>query len=214
MRQELVSDVLLSITWRSESQNDCFKRIHKKYDENTSYGSCNIDYVYNVNNIVKPGETISSQSLNVFAGGKGLNQSLAIARSGATVYHAGCIGNDGLFLKEMLENSGVDTRYLQVGDTATGHAINLVLTLGKNGSIFANQYKKIKCKAYPTKTVDTTGAGDTFLGYFISGFSKTNDISNSLNLASMAAALAVTKNGAAESIPFENEVLSALNNVK
>ena len=50
-----------------------------------NYGSLNIDYVYQVPHIVEPGETISSTGLSVFSGGKGLNQSISLARAGALV---------------------------------------------------------------------------------------------------------------------------------
>ena len=57
-----------------------------------NFGSLNIDNVYRVQHIVRPGETLSALSNAVFAGGKGLNQSIALARAGAEVYHAGMIG--------------------------------------------------------------------------------------------------------------------------
>ena len=78
-----------------------------------NFGSLNIDYVYNVDHIVKKGETISSDTLNVFCGGKGLNQSIALSKAGAEVYHAGVIGEDGAFLEEILRASGVHTRFVQ-----------------------------------------------------------------------------------------------------
>ena len=46
-------------------------------------GSMNLDYVYRVDHIVQPGETISSQGMNIFLGGKGINQSIALAKAGA-----------------------------------------------------------------------------------------------------------------------------------
>ena len=58
------------------------------------FGSCNIDYVYDVEHIVQPGETLVAEKLSKFPGGKGLNQSIAIAKAGAAVYFAGCIGED------------------------------------------------------------------------------------------------------------------------
>ena len=67
------------------------------------FGSLNIDYVYSVDHFVRGGETIPSSSLSLFCGGKGLNQSIAFAKAGATVFHAGCIGNEGNMLKEMKE---------------------------------------------------------------------------------------------------------------
>ena len=65
-----------------------------------NFGSLNIDKVYQVDNFVRPGETISSKNLNFFCGGKGLNQSIALAKAGADVWHAGCIGNDGQMLSD------------------------------------------------------------------------------------------------------------------
>ena len=46
-----------------------------------NFGSLNIDYVYSVPHFVRGGETLSSMSLDVFAGGKGLNQSIALSRA-------------------------------------------------------------------------------------------------------------------------------------
>ncbi len=285
-----------------------------------NFGSCNIDSVYKVAGIVKPGETVASEDLAIHAGGKGLNQSIAVARSGSAVYHAGCIGSDGGFLKELLEDSGADTTYLKVTDVPTGHAViqvdsagensiiiykgangavteeyvdfvldgfeagdililqneissvpyivdeayrrgiravfnpspinsavqgvdlskvyllvvneieakalsgasgtdeicdyfnsaypemRLVLTLGKKGSVYSFGDERVRCGAYPAKAVDTTGAGDTFLGYFVSAFARTGDAAYSLDMAAAAAALAVTKDGAAEAIPTVSQV--------
>jgi len=56
-----------------------------------NFGSLNIDYVYEVNHFVRGGETLASNRLEKFCGGKGLNQSVALARAGANVYHAGCV---------------------------------------------------------------------------------------------------------------------------
>ena len=67
-----------------------------------NFGSLNIDYVYSVSHFVEKGETISSNTLDVFPGGKGLNQSIALGRAGGDVYHAGIIGEDGRFLSELL----------------------------------------------------------------------------------------------------------------
>lgn len=88
------------------------------------FGSLNIDYTYKVEHFVQKGETISSDGLEVFSGGKGLNQSVALAKAGVNVYHAGAIGKEGMFLLEMLENAGVHTDYVKVlEDVKTGHAI-------------------------------------------------------------------------------------------
>lgn len=89
-----------------------------------NFGSLNIDYVYQVDHFVQKGETLSSSRLDMYSGGKGMNQSLALTRAGAEVYHAGAVGADGTFLIEMLEASGVHTDYIQVkDDVRTGNAV-------------------------------------------------------------------------------------------
>lgn len=100
-----------------------------------NFGSCNVDYVYSVEHIVNPGETLSSQKIEIFPGGKGLNQSIAAARAGLLVCHAGCIGNDGDMLLDILEKSGVDTSYINRVGAKNGHAIIQVTPDGEN-SIF------------------------------------------------------------------------------
>lgn len=98
-------------------------------------GSLNIDDVYSVEHFVKPGETLSSLEYNKFCGGKGLNQSIALANAGAEIYHAGAIGDDGLFLKDRLDRAGADTSLVKVGNTATGCAIIQVVPEGENSII-------------------------------------------------------------------------------
>ena len=72
-----------------------------------NFGSLNIDYVYGVDHFAAKGQTITSHSLDVFPGGKGLNQSIALARAGADVHHAGQVGRDGMFLRDLLESCAV-----------------------------------------------------------------------------------------------------------
>lgn len=95
-------------------------------------GSLNIDYVYEVPHFVQPGETLSSQKLEVFPGGKGLNQSVALARAGASVIHGGRIGENGGFLKKILEEAGANTDWVAVDAAATGHAMIQVEERGQN----------------------------------------------------------------------------------
>lgn len=285
-----------------------------------NFGSVNIDIVYELEHIVKGGETISTKSLERFPGGKGLNQSVALAQAGVEVYHAGCIGEDGIFLKEFLESKNVNTQYLKIISEKTGNAIiqvdesgenaimlysganksvsikqieetfndftsndylllqneinniseiikkaneknmkiifnpapmdnnikflplekidvlvlneteleilsgkkekekgklhlkekypdlNIVLTLGKNGSTYFNSETDIWQKAYKVKAVDTTGAGDTYIGFLMAGMLKNLPIKDCLELASKASAIAVMSKGAANSIPALKEV--------
>lgn len=280
-----------------------------------NFGSCNIDYVYNVSEFVKAGETISALSTSEHPGGKGLNQAVAAARAGGNVFFAGNIGVDGIFLKELLENSGVNTKYLKINKARTGNAIiqidengenciivsaganallneayiksvtadfargdicmlqnetpctdfiikqakacgmtvicnpspmnekitdsaigmcdyiianktegkaltgkeepddilkalfkkyphtKTVLTLGKNGSIYSDGTDTVKRPSFKADPVDTTGAGDTFTGYYTAMISKGKTAAEALKTASAAAAIATEKQGAASSIP-------------
>ena len=84
--------------------------------------------------------------------------------------------------------------------------LNIVLTLGKDGGIYSSKDMDIKFSSFKTKTIDTTGAGDTFLGYFLASISKEEDVEKSLKLASLAASLSCSKKGAAISIPSLKEV--------
>ena len=289
-----------------------------------NFGSCNIDYVYTVDHMVTAGETISATKLELFPGGKGLNQSVAAARAGADIYHAGCIGNNGDFLKDILTESGANTDLLKKEDTANGHAIiqvdkngenciciyqgsngmiskeyidfvldqfdgddilllqneinnmpyivegaykrgmtiifnpspfnesikeinikhvsyllvnqveakglfgqenisdcvehiranypnlKVVITLGKKGCVYVDKSNMIFQSSFVVDTVDTTAAGDTFAGYFVSFISKGQDYATAIKYASAASALAVSKMGAATSIPVISEVNKAV----
>ena len=295
-----------------------------------NFGSLNIDYVYDVDNFVRKGETISSKGLNVFCGGKGLNQSVALARAGADVYHAGMIGKDGIFLVDFLKNSGVNVDNILIrDDIRTGNAIiqreisgdnciilfaganrsitrdyvdkvlekfgrgdyivlqneiselpyiveiahrqgmkivlnpspmdeiigelnlsyidyfllnetealklsgidkfdskkcmsglvntykgaGVLITLGDKGAIYSDGNIFVEQKAVKTKAVDTTAAGDTFTGYFVNGILGGKEIKEAINEATIAASIAVSRIGAAPSIPAKNEVKERLKNL-
>lgn len=291
-------------------------------------GSCNIDYVYTLDHIVKAGETQATYNLELFSGGKGLNQSIAAAKAGAEIYHAGCIGYDGKMLTDTLKDNGVDISLVKTADTKTGHAIiqvsnagensiflysgsnmmitknyidsvlenfesgdiillqneisnvdyivekaykkgmtimfnpspfnreiekidlnkisflilneveancfsgceetngcieffeknypklKVVLTFGKNGSVYCENGNKYYQPAYEVKTVDTTATGDTFTGYFAAGILKGDDITKVLGICAAASALAASRKGAAPSIPVYSEALNALKHLK
>ena len=105
-------------------------------------GSINIDYVYEVEHFVRPGETLDSLSYQTFAGGKGFNQSVALARAGATTVHAGRINKQTTWLMEHLHREGVDTTFIHFDQTASGHAIIQVVPSGENAIVLyggANQ---------------------------------------------------------------------------
>lgn len=291
-----------------------------------SFGSLNIDYSYKLDHIVAPGETISSQDLSVACGGKGLNQSVALKKAGAEVWHAGIIGTDGLMLKECLEEAGVCTQLLKIDDShKSGHTIiqieagtgqnciivcagtnglvgkdyvdevmehfeagdyavfqneitnvdyamkrckekgmkvvfnpspmtrelaasdiyqyvddlfineiegnqmtgkedpeeiclalkemwpdcRTILTLGEEGAVILQDGKFIRQKAFPCEAVDTTGAGDTFSGFFTALTTAGKSCEEALELSCKASSLAVRKKGAAGAIPLLAEVLAA-----
>ena len=89
-----------------------------------NFGSLNIDYVYRVAHILQPGETLKAGEMEVFPGGKGLNQSIAAARAGAEVYHAGMVGaDDGGFLLDVCRENHVNTDYIRTAEGKSGHTI-------------------------------------------------------------------------------------------
>jgi len=285
-----------------------------------NFGSLNIDHVYQVETFVKPGETIASSRYDVHYGGKGLNQSIALARAGAHVHHAGQVGEDGQRLIDYLNQAGVDTSLVKVSNAPTGHAIiqvnkdgenciivegganqsidlnhidrviktckrgdwlvlqneinsittilknayeskisiaynpapinvevgklplefvnilflnliegmelsgeqmptkiianllnaypniRIVLTLGEKGAIYADSLHKIEQNGFNVKAIDTTAAGDTFIGYFLSSLCLGEDKQTSLRIACKAASICIERNGAAETIPARSEV--------
>lgn len=96
-------------------------------------GSLNIDWVYHVPGVVRPGQTLGASRRERFAGGKGANQSVAAARAGQRVRHVGRVGDDGAWLVELLRREGVDTGHLVIDpDTPTGHAVIQVDPSGEN----------------------------------------------------------------------------------
>ena len=97
-----------------------------------NFGSLNIDHVYSMDKFVSPGETLPSISYSKFAGGKGLNQSIALAKAGIKVTHLGSVGEDGYFLRDLLDTHGVDAKELQILSSASGHAIIQVDASGEN----------------------------------------------------------------------------------
>jgi len=283
-------------------------------------GSVNIDYVYAVPHFVRAGETLLSNSRQIFPGGKGLNQSIAFARAGANVSHAGKIGDDGDGCLAIMNDAGVDTRLVEKSAVPTGHAIIqvtgegencillyqgansmldesfvdralesfgegdilvlqnevscidyamraanakkmriafnpspiderilgyplefvtwfllneieghaltgkkepgeilsslgekyakacIVLTLGEDGACCLSEGKVLRQKARRVSVVDTTAAGDTFTGYFVGSVASGKSLEESLGIASVAASLAVSRTGAAVSIPTMDEV--------
>lgn len=82
----------------------------------------------------------------------------------------------------------------------------ILLTLGEVGSLYSGSENTYSHGIYKVKALDTTGAGDTFMGYFIGEIISGKDASCALKTASAASAIAVGKNGASVSIPYIEEV--------
>lgn len=285
-----------------------------------NFGSLNIDHVYHVDRFASPGETLSSRSYRRFAGGKGLNQSIALARAGADVSMVGRIGEGGEWLLDILREEGVNADLVKTIDGANGHAViqvtpdgenaiitvgganhrfsaaaanhalknfsvgdyllvqneigsvaeiirlgsgkglkivfnpapmtpdmvdyplelvdwivmnevegagltgesdpntmlasivkeypnlSVVLTQGARGAILANRAEKFSIPAIAVNAVDSTAAGDTFIGYFLSELTRGTDAKSALHTACEAAAFCVTRHGASDSIPRRTEL--------
>ncbi|MGD0750078.1 MAG: ribokinase [Anaerolineales bacterium] len=287
-----------------------------------NFGSLNFDHFYEVEHIVRPGETIPSGKYRLACGGKGLNQSVALAHAGANVFHAGKVGRDGEALVAYLRAAGVNTTFVEVSENEpSGHAIiqvdkdgqnsiiihgganrairkedvsrvlgnfspedclllqnevscmaemidqakkrgltiflnpapmdervagypldkvdyfiineiegrelsgateaqaiiaamrtrfpaaAVLLTLGAQGVIYADQHTRQTVPAEKVRPVDTTAAGDTFIGFFIAQKLAGKPIESCLRTACHAAAICVTRPGAADSIPHLQEVV-------
>ena len=129
-----------------------------------NFGSLNIDRVYRVQAFVRPGQTILARDFSCCAGGKGLNQSLAAARAGAQVLHAGAIGEDGAMLQALLEESGADTsRLLHCTDAATGHAVIQVEEGGQNCILVWGGANRALTEEYVDSVLEVCEAGDVVL---------------------------------------------------
>lgn len=85
----------------------------------------------------------------------------------------------------------------------------VILTLGSKGAVILTEDGPYYQKAYPCEAVDTTGAGDTFSGYFTALSAAGKTPAEALELSCKASSLAVRKMGAAASIPLLEEVLAA-----
>ncbi len=125
-----------------------------------NFGSLNIDHVYKVKSFVNPGETVKSKEYIQKVGGKGLNQSVAMARAGAKVFHAGAVGSDGDFLTSFLENDGIDISHVNVIDVPTGHAIIQVDEKGENCILIFGGANQNISEQHAERVLSDFSAGD------------------------------------------------------
>ncbi len=126
-------------------------------------GSLCIDFVYSVPSLVNAGETVASIDRQVFAGGKGLNQSLAAARAGAKVAHYGAVGSDGDMLLEQLRNDGVDVAGVLQLDGASGHAVIQVDQSGQNAIVICGGCNRQIPTSLIERAVASLAPGDWLL---------------------------------------------------
>ena len=125
-----------------------------------NFGSLNLDYVYQVEHFVQPGETLAALEQKIGPGGKGLNQSVAMARAGAEVWHAGCAGIGGERLKKLLEENQVHTEYLKMTDEIQGNAVIQVNSAGENCILLYGGSNQAITPEQITETIENFGAGD------------------------------------------------------
>ena len=128
-----------------------------------NFGSLNIDYTYRVDHFVQPGQTKTSRELSTGAGGKGLNQSVALAMAGAQVYHAGLIGQGGAFLRTVLFDSGVDCSYLSESKAPNGHAIIQLEDGGQNCILLYAGTNHLLTERDADRVLEHFDAGDILL---------------------------------------------------
>ena len=127
-------------------------------------GSINVDKVYEVEHIVRPGETISSRGYRTAWGGKGLNQAVALCRAGAGTALAGCIGEaEYASLLALCAETGLDAAHVRVSDRPSGHAVIQVDGSGQNCIIVEpGANADIRPEAFDAVFADF-GAGDVLL---------------------------------------------------
>lgn len=127
-------------------------------------GSLNIDKVYAVDHFVRAGETLTAGHMDTFPGGKGLNQSIALARAGAQVWAAGAVGEDGGFLVELLRQSGAHVELLEtLPEVPTGHAIIQLVPQGQNCIIISGGANRALTESSIDRALEKFGPGDLLL---------------------------------------------------
>lgn len=97
------------------------------------FGSLNIDRTYTVPHFVEAGETLSARKMELFCGGKGFNQAVALSRAGKHVFFAGAVGTDGQMLLDALASDGIDAQFVKKTEGTSGHAVIQLDGNGQNG---------------------------------------------------------------------------------
>lgn len=128
-----------------------------------NFGSLNYDYTYQVSHMVCLGETLASTQLKTHCGGKGLNQSIALARAGIKVYHAGMVGEDGQQLVDACSREGIDVGYIRRVEGKSGHAIIQVNPKGENCILLYGGANRKNSEEQINDVLERFEAGDMIL---------------------------------------------------
>ena len=101
-------------------------------------------------------------------------------------------------------------------DTLVGKLPNtaILLTVGKHGARYGRGSERLAAPAYPVTAVDTTGAGDTFVGYYTAEIAAGAPVERAMRVACCAASLSIGTAGAAQSIPAYGDVVEYLGRVE
>jgi len=126
-------------------------------------GSMNLDLVYGVDHIVKPGETESSRSMNTFLGGKGMNQSVALAKAGVEVYQGGMIGEDGQPFLDACGVYGIHSEYIRKVEGKSGHAVIQIDKNAQNSILLFGGANQMLTEEYVDGVLSHFGAEDLIL---------------------------------------------------
>lgn len=126
-------------------------------------GSINVDLFYRLPHLVQPGETLPATAHEVGLGGKGANQSVAIAKAGSQVKHLGMIGADNDWVLDRLSGYGVDISHVGRSDGATGHAIIMVDEAGENSIVTYAGANYLQTGGHVADVLGAAQAGDIFV---------------------------------------------------
>lgn len=125
--------------------------------------SINIDRNFSVDHIVRPGETIDSSNFDQSIGGKGLNQSIALARISDKVFHTGMINKDDSFIIDYLLKNKVNVDYIKKVSVPTGSAFIQIDKNGENSIILFHGANYKITKTYVDQVLRGFSQGDVIV---------------------------------------------------
>ncbi|MGN1031559.1 MAG: ribokinase [Butyricicoccaceae bacterium] len=128
-----------------------------------NFGSLNLDHIYRVEHILGTKEAQAMEPPLTVAGGKGLNQSVALAKAGAEVWQAGIIGEDGQILLDALNAAGIHTEYVRMVPEHTGHAIVQVDMTGQTAVLQYGGANFCVTEEFVDEVLETFGEGDVIV---------------------------------------------------